>query len=223
MYLTIIMPCLNEEDSIEYCIKKAKRYLNKKTFDSEIIIVDNNSSDNSRKIAETLNVRVVIEKKKGYGAAVRRGIKEAKGEYFIVGDCDGSYDFENLDKFILKFKEGYDFVCGNRFKGGIKKGAMPLSHKFGAPFLSFIGRIKSKVPIKDFHCGLRGGKTSIAKSMNYKCNDFSFTAEQIMLYKGYKICEVPTILYRDKRHRKPHLRTIRDGIKYLIFILKCPL
>lgn len=220
MYLTILIPCLNEEHTISFCINKAKRFISKQNIEAEILVVDNGSEDDTKNIAQSLGARVVEELNKGYGNALRRGISEAKGKYIIMADGDGSYDFEKLEAFIESFRKGYDFVCGNRFKGGIKKGAMPFSHRLGAPFLSFCARLKHKVPIKDFHCGLRGFRTALAQSMQFNTTGMEFATEIIFKFKDYSMTEVPIVLHKDKRLGKPHLRTIRDGFRHLHYILK---
>lgn len=220
MYLTILMPCLNEEHTISFCINKAKRFISKQNIEAEILVVDNGSEDDTKNIAQSLGARVVEESNKGYGNALRRGISEAKGKYIIMADGDDSYDFEKLEAFIESFRKGYDFVCGNRFKGGIKKGAMPFSHRLGAPFLSFCARLKHKVPIKDFHCGLRGFRTALAQSMQFNTTGMEFATEIIFKFKDYSMTEVPIVLHKDKRLGKPHLRTIRDGFRHLHYILK---
>ena len=137
--LTILMPCLNEEKTIGICIKKAKDYLKKNNIDGEILIVDNGSSDESISIAKKLGARICFEPRKGYGNAIITGLNNSYGKYIIYGDCDDSYDFSSLDNYLVKLREGYSLVNGNRFKGGIEKGAMSLSHKIGVPILSLIG------------------------------------------------------------------------------------
>ena len=220
MYLTILIPCLNEGRTISFCINKAKRFISRRNIDAEILVVDNGSVDDTKEVASFLGARVVEESNKGYGSALRRGIIEAKGDYIIMADGDGSYDFENLEPFVDNFEKGYDFVCGNRFSGYIEKGAMPFSHKIGAPFLSFCARIKHRVPVHDFHCGLRGFKTAIAKSMEFNSTGMEFATELIFKFKDYSMTEVPIVLYKAKREGKPHLRTIRDGFRHLRYIFK---
>lgn len=216
--LTILMPCLNEEETIDICIKKAKKYLDDNNIEGEILVVDNNSTDNSPLIAKSLGARVIIEKNKGYGNALRSGLKNANGKYIIFGDCDNSYDFSNLNLYLDKLKEGYSFVNGNRFKGGIRKGAMSISHKIGVRFLSYIGRKAYNINLYDFHCGLRG----VIKDdlPNLETEGMEFATEIIYKFSltNKKICEVPTILYKDNRSGASHLRTFRDGFRHLIYI-----
>ena len=218
--LTILMPCLNEEETIGICIKKAKKYLEDNNIKGEILIVDNNSIDNSSLIAKSLGAIVVVEPNKGYGNALRKGLKEARGQYIIYGDCDDSYDFSNLTPYLEKLKEGYSFVNGNRFKGGICKKAMSISHKIGIHFLSYLGRKAYNVNIYDFHCGLRG---VIKESLpELETEGMGFATEIIYKFSltDKKICEIPTILSKDGRKCKSHLRTIRDGFRHIIYIKK---
>ena len=155
--LTILMPCLNEEKTLEKCIKKAEKFLIDNNINGEILIADNNSHDNSREIALKNGTRLIIVEKKGYGCALRAGIKNANGRFIIVGDADDSYDFLKMESFIEKFSEGYELVMGNRFKGEIEKGAMPFMNRYiGTPILSYRGKRMYKCSINDFHCGLRG-------------------------------------------------------------------
>ena len=211
---TFILPCLNEEKTLEYCIKEIQKTIEEKNLDAEILVSDNGSTDNSIKIAEKNGVRVVICKEKGYGSALINGTNNAKGKYCIMGDSDGSYDFYNIDDFIKKLKEGYELVVGNRFKGGIEKGAMSISHKLGVRFLSNIANLIFHTPVKDYHCGLKKLKLS-HKGMEY-------ASEMIIIAKlnNLKIVEVPTKLKKDLRDRKSHLKTIRDGWKHLKLIFK---
>lgn len=221
MYLTILIPCLNEERTIEYCINKAKKFLKKLKKKSEILIVDNGSSDKTIAIAKKNGARVVSELRKGYGSALITGIKSARGEYIIMGDADGSYDFSNLTPFIKKFNQNFDVVCGNRFKGGIEKNAMPFLHKYlGNPVLSFLGRLLYSVNLGDFHCGLRGFKKSKIMSLNLKTTGMEFASEMLVKsgLKNLKICEVEVKLFKDKRNRKPHLKTWSDGWRHLTFL-----
>ena len=179
--LTILMPCLNEEETLEVCIKKAKKFLKKNKVSGEILIADNGSTDKSVSIALKNGARVINVKEKGYGSALIAGTKNAYGKYIIMGDSDDSYDFLNLEKFLDKLREGYDLVMGNRFAGGIEKGAMPFSHRYiGVPILSLIGRVFFHSKIYDFHCGLRGyNKKSILK-LNLNCTGMEYASEMIV-------------------------------------------
>lgn len=227
MKLTILIPCLNEEETLDKVIKTAKKYIKRKKLenDCEILISDNGSTDNSINIAKKNKVRVIETNIKGYGSALINGIKNAKGKYIIMGDADMSYDFNDLDNFIYYLDKGYDLVVGNRFKGGIEKGAMSFSHKIGVPFLSIIGNILFKTPIKDYHCGIRAFKKSKIKKLHLNCNGMEFASEMICKASIYnlKMIEIPTKLYKDQRNRKSHLKTIRDGFRHLFFMIKLKL
>lgn len=227
MKLTILIPCLNEETTLEEVIKVAKKYLKRKKLDkvSEIIVCDNNSSDNSVSIAKKCGAKVVIEKNEGYGSTLINGIKHARGEFIIMGDADLSYDFNDLDPFIEKLEEGYDLVVGNRFKGGIEKGAMPFLHKLGVPALSLFGNILFRTPIKDYHGGLRAFKRESILKLNLKSEGMEFASEMICVAQksGLKLTEVPTKLYKDKRNRKSHIKTFKDGFRHLSCMVKIKL
>lgn len=216
------MPCLNEAETLEVCIKKASSFLTKSQISGEILIADNGSTDGSQQIAETNGARVVNIPEKGYGSALIGGINAAKGEYVIMGDADDSYDFSDLKPFIEKLDEGFDLVMGNRFKGGIKKGAMPFLHRYlGNPVLSFIGKLFFGIKINDFHCGLRAFRRDAILKLDLKCTGMEFASEMIVKasFANLKITEVPTILYKDGRSRPPHLKTWRDGWRHLRFLL----
>ncbi len=219
--LTILMPCLNEEKTLSFCIGEAKEFLRRSGVSGEILIADNGSTDNSRALALSLGARVVEVAEKGYGSAIIGGINAACGKYIIMGDSDGSYDFINLEDFVEKLREGYALVMGNRFAGGIEKGAMSWLHKIGVPALSLIGRIRYKTKVGDFHCGLRGFDRERALSIGLSCGGMEFATEIIGKFarSGAKICEIPTILRRDKRGHASHLRTFRDGWRHLKLIL----
>lgn len=220
--LTILMPCLNEEETLEKCIKKAKKFLERNNIKGEILIADNGSTDKSIAIAKKNKARVVNVETKGYGSALITGTKEAYGKYVIMGDSDDSYDFLNLESFVEKLREGYDLVIGNRFAGGIEKGAMPFLHKYiGNPVLSFLGRLFYNSKIKDFHCGLRGYNKERILDLNLKCEGMEYASEMIVKaeLRNLKIAEVPTTLKKDGRSRKPHLRTFRDGFRHLKFLI----
>lgn len=220
--LSIVMPCLNEAETLAVCINKAQSFFERQNISGEVIIADNGSTDGSQKIATDLNARVVNVPQKGYGSALRGGIEAANGKYVIMGDADDSYDFSNLMPYVIKLREGYDLVMGNRFKGGIKKGAMPFLHKYlGNPVLSFIGRLFFKSKIGDFHCGLRGFSKEAYYKMELKTTGMEFASEMIVKssLKDLKITEVNTILSPDGRSRPPHLNTWRDGWRHLRFLV----
>lgn len=220
--LTILMPCLNEAETLETCIKKAQTFLATNNVNGEILIADNGSTDGSREIAEKAGARVVPIKQRGYGAALIGGCEAALGKYVIMGDADDSYDFLNLMPFLEKLREGYELVMGNRFKGGIAKGAMPPLHQYiGNPVLSFIGRLFYKSDIGDFHCGLRGYNTESIRKLGLQTVGMEYASEMVVkatLYK-LKIAEVPTTLSPDGRSRAPHLRSFHDGWRHLKFLL----
>lgn len=220
--LTILMPCLNEEKTIGFCIDEAKRFIDKSGISAEILIADNGSTDHSVEIAESMDARVVRVEKKGYGNALIGGINAAYGKYIIMGDCDMSYDFYNIGEFVDKLRNGYALVMGNRFKGGIEKGAMPFSHKyFGIPALSLAGRIRYRTSIGDFHCGIRSFDREKALALGLKCEGMEFATEIIARFvkSGAMITEIPVPLRRDGRNAKSHLRSIPDGWRHLKFIL----
>lgn len=222
MELTILMPCLNEAETLAVCIRKARAFLEKNNIDGEVLIADNGSTDGSADIAAAEGARVVHAPVKGYGSALIKGCGEAKGRYVIMGDCDDSYDFSNLMPFLEKLREGEDLVVGNRFAGGIEKGAMPWSHRYiGNPFLSFIGRKRFHSKVKDFHCGLRGYNREAILSLDLQTTGMEYASEMIVKagLKGLKVTEVPTKLRKDGRSRPPHLRSVRDGFRHLKFLL----
>jgi glycosyltransferase involved in cell wall biosynthesis len=220
--LSIIMPCLNEAETLATCIGKARDYLERHKIAGEVLIADNGSSDGSQEIATNSGARVVPIPERGYGSALRGGIAAAKGQYIIMGDADDSYDFTNLSPFLEKLRQGYDLVMGNRFQGGIKPGAMPVLHKhLGNPVLTWLGRLFFGSPCGDFHCGLRGFSKQAIKQLNLRTTGMEFASEMVVkasLY-GLKITEVPTTLSPDGRSRPPHLKTWRDGWRHLRFLL----
>ena len=218
---TILMPCLNEENSIEFCIREARSFIESYGLDAEILIADNGSTDRSAEIARDNGARVIEVAEKGYGAALIAGIRAAEGKYIIMGDADGSYDFGHLEAFVESLRGGYSLVVGNRFKGGIERGAMPPLHHIGVPFLSVIARWRFHAPVRDFHCGLRGFSREDALTLGLSCPGMEFATEIIAAFasSGARVCEVPTVLRRDRRGRKSHIRTFRDGFRHLKFIL----
>lgn len=220
--LSIIMPCLNEEETLAICIEKAQYYLKQYQVTGEVLIADNGSTDGSQEIAQKMGARVVNVTQKGYGSALLGGITAAKGQYIIMGDADDSYDFSNLNAFVEKLREGYELVMGNRFKGGIKPKAMPFLHRYlGNPVLTWIGKLFFSSPCSDFHCGLRGFKKDAILSLNLRTTGMEFASEMVVkaTLNKMKITEVPTILSPDGRSRPPHLKTWRDGWRHLRFLL----
>ncbi len=220
--LSILMPCLNEAETLVTCINKANHFLSTHEIEGEIIIADNGSTDGSDKIAERAGAQAIHVESKGYGSALMGGIEAARGEFIVMGDADDSYDFSNLQDFMNALDEGYDLVMGNRFQGGIMPGAMPFLHRYlGNPVLSWLARLFFKSNIRDFHCGLRGFRKEAILSLNLQTTGMEFASEMIVkaTMKGLKIKEVPTILYPDGRTRPPHLRTWADGWRHLRFLL----
>ena len=220
--LTIVIPCLNEAETLKVCIDKAMKYLNDNNISGEVVIGDNGSTDGSQDIARNCGARVVDIPRKGYGSALMGAIQAAQGKYVIMGDSDDSYDFSNLNAYVEKLRDGYDLVMGNRFKGGIAKGAMPFLHYYlGNPVLSFIGKLFFGGGINDFHCGLRGFRQDIVTLLNLQTTGMEFASEMVVKAQinKLKIIEVPTTLSPDGRSRPPHLRTWRDGWRHLRFLL----
>ncbi len=216
------MPCLNEAETLRACIEKARRALSEDNIIGEIIVADNGSTDGSQALAAELGARVINVKAKGYGNALMGGISAARGKYVIMGDADDSYDFSNLRPFIEKLRQGYDLVMGNRFKGGIKPGAMSPTHRYlGNPVLTAIGRLFFHSPCGDFHCGLRGFSKAAVTELDLRTTGMEFASEMIVKATLHKmrITEVPTTLSPDGRSRPPHLQTWRDGWRHLRFLL----
>jgi len=220
--LSILMPCLNEAETLEVCIQKALRSLRELDIAGEVIIADNGSTDGSQDIATRMGARVVPVAAKGYGSALMGGIIAARGVYIIMGDADDSYNFSNLGFFVNKLREGFDLVMGNRFQGGIKPGAMPPLHKYlGNPVLTWVGRLFFASPVGDFNCGLRGFRRDSILKLDLQTTGMEFASEMVVKASVYKlrITEIPTVLSPDGRSRPPHLRTWRDGWRNLRFLL----
>ena len=220
--LTILMPCLNEAETLATCIRKARDYLDRAGIKGEVLIADNGSTDGSQQIAKEEGARVQPVSARGYGAALIGGIRAARGKYIIMGDADDSYDFSSLDAFVWELREGAQLVMGNRFQGGIAPGAMPFLHRMlGNPVLSFIGRLFFKIPVGDFHCGLRGFNRDAIRDLKLSSPGMEFASEMVVKasLNELDIREVPTTLSPDGRSRAPHLRTWRDGWRHLRFLL----
>jgi len=224
--LTILMPCLNEAETVATCIGKARHWIGRNGVAAEVVVADNGSSDGSQSIAEGAGARVVLSTTKGYGAALAAGIAAARGRFVIMGDADDSYDFSELDSFLEKLRQGNKLVVGNRFAGGIKPDAMRPLHRFlGNPVLSFIGRLFFKSGIGDFHCGLRGFDRDAILGLDLHTTGMEFASEMIVkaTLSKLSIVEVPTVLSPDGRSRSSHLRSWRDGWRHLRFLLMyCP-
>ena len=220
--LSIVMPCLNEAETLAVCIEKALQSLRDCNIVGEVLIADNGSTDGSQEIAARMGARVVNVEAKGYGSALMGGIAAARGKYVIMGDADDSYDFANLGPFVEKLREGHDLVMGNRFQGGIKPKAMPPLHKYlGNPVLTGIGRLLFRSPCGDFHCGLRGFSKEAVARMDLHTTGMEFASEMVVKATLHKmrLAEVPTTLSPDGRSRPPHLRSWRDGWRHLRFLL----
>jgi hypothetical protein len=220
--LTVVMPCLNEAETVATCVRKAVKFIADSGISGEVVVADNGSTDGSQRLAEEAGARVVAVAEKGYGNALMSGILAARGEYVIMGDSDDSYDFTNLMPFIEELRKGNDLVMGNRFKGGIEPGAMPWKHKYiGNPVLSFVGRLFFRSKIGDFHCGLRGFRRDSAIALGLQATGMEFASEMVVkaTLAGQRITEVPTTLKKDGRSRPPHLRSWRDGWRHLRFLL----
>lgn len=217
--LTILIPCYNERDTIQECVLKAKKFFRKYKVQGEVLVIDNNSTDNSYALAKSAGARVIIEEKRGYGNALKRGNEEAKGKYIIMGDADCSYDFLASYPFLEELRQGKDIVIGNRFAYPMEKGAMKFLHKYiGNPILSFIGRKLFQITVQDFHCGLRGYSKAKINALNLECNGMDYASEMIIKAKlnHYQFGEIGIKLYKDKRQEtKSHLKTFQDGWLHL--------
>ena len=220
--LTILMPCLDEAETLAACIGKARGFLERSGIEGEVVIADNGSTDGSQAIARAAGARVVDVPQRGYGAALAGGIAAARGRFVIMGDADDSYDFEHLDAFVARLRAGDGLVMGNRFRGGILPGAMPWHHRYlGNPVLSAVGRLFFKTHIGDFHCGLRGFDCDAIAGLHLRTTGMEFASEMVVKasLSGLVVSEVPTTLSPDGRSRPPHLRSFRDGWRHLRFLL----
>ena len=220
--LTILMPCLNEAETLATCIARARSFLDRTGVAGEIVVADNGSTDGSQDIAAAAGARLVTVTERGYGAALAGGIAAARGRFVIMGDADDSYDFAHLDGFLAALRDGADLVMGNRFRGGIAPGAMPWHHRHvGNPLLSFLGRLFFRTPIGDFHCGLRGFSRAAILGLKLRTTGMEFASEMVVkaTLARLDVREVPTTLGKDGRSRRPHLRSFRDGWRHLRFLL----
>jgi glycosyltransferase involved in cell wall biosynthesis len=220
--LTVVMPCLDEAETLEACIRKAQAAIEAGGIAGEVLIADNGSRDESREIARRSGARVIDVPIRGYGAALQGGIRAARGRFVLMGDADDSYDFGNLMPFVEKLREGYDLVMGNRFLGGIAPGAMPPLHRYlGNPALTGLGRLFFHSPSRDFHCGMRAFRRDSVLALELQTTGMEFASEMVVkaTLMGQRIAEVPTTLSPDGRSRPPHLRSWRDGWRHLRFLL----
>jgi glycosyltransferase involved in cell wall biosynthesis len=220
--VSVVIPCLNEANSIAFCVDKAIRAFQSANLRGEVVVADNGSTDGSIEIAEKLGARVIPVSQRGYGAALRAGISAARGAFIIMGDADDSYDFSDVPRFVEMWKQGYDVVMGNRFRGEIKPGAMPWHHKyFGNPVLTAVLNLFFHAGIGDSHCGMRGFTRAVYDRMDLRSTGMEFASEFVIkaAQLGARITEIPITLWPDKRGRPPHLRSFRDGWRHLRFML----
>jgi hypothetical protein len=220
--LSVVIPCLNEAETLETCIRKAQGWIERAGVVGEVVVGDNGSTDGSREIAARCGARVVDVPVRGYGAALYHATLASRGRYVVMGDADDSYDFSRLDAFVAKLREGYDLVLGNRFLGGIAPGAMPWKNRhIGNPVLTGIGRLFFGARVGDFHCGLRGFSRAAFDRMDLHTTGMEYASEMVIkaTLSGMRVTEVPTTLSRDGRSRPPHLRPWRDGWRHLRFML----
>jgi glycosyltransferase involved in cell wall biosynthesis len=220
--LTVLMPCLNESRTLEVCIGKALREIGRLGIRGEVLVADNGSTDGSQQIARDAGARVVDITERGYGAALRGGIAEARGRWVIMADADDSYSLDDLGPFVEALQAGHTLVMGNRFQGGVAPGAMPPLHRYlGNPVLSWIGRRFFRIPVGDFHCGMRGFDRDAIRALELHTSGMEFASEMVVkaALNGLDIVEVPTRLQPDGRDRAPHLRTWHDGWRHLRFLL----
>ena len=216
------MPCLNEAETLERCVRRALEALAVAGLPGEVIVADNGSTDGSQEIAARAGARVVPVPERGYGAALLGGIAAARGRHVVMGDADDSYDFGEVPAFVARLEEGHDLVMGSRFRGRIEPGAMPFLHRWlGNPVLSFLGRLFFRVPASDFHCGIRGFRKEAIERIGLRTTGMEFASEMVVKAAlfGLRIGEIPVTLRKDGRSRPPHLRTWRDGWRHLRFLL----
>jgi glycosyltransferase involved in cell wall biosynthesis len=222
MELSIVMPCRNEEQTLEFCILEAKRFLQEQDIRGEIVIGDNGSTDASREIALRHGCVVIAVEEKGYGCAIRGAVPKCQGQFVIMGDCDASYDFYHLTEFLARLRQGFELVVGNRFQGGIQPGAMPWKNRYiGNPVLSGLGRLLYRTNVRDFHCGLRGFSREAFERMRLSSPGMELASEMVVKASLLKMreTEVPTILRPDGRSHASHLRPWRDGLRHLNVLL----
>lgn len=223
--LTVLMPCLDEKTTVGSCIDEAGRFISVHSLRAEIVVCDNGSTDGSAEEAAKHGVVVIHEPRRGYGRAIRTGIEHSRGAVIIIGDCDTTYDLLHLDGFFFPLMRGeYDIMIGDRFSGGMEKGAMPLTHKLGVPFLSWCGRKRFGVNVRDFHCGLRALTREAAQKIEPQTDGMEFATEFIAqaAYNGLRIGQTPTALRRERFPRRSKLHTFSDGFRHLKYIVNSP-
>jgi glycosyltransferase involved in cell wall biosynthesis len=222
LLVSVVLPCLNEAETLERCVRRARETLAASGLAGEVIVADNGSTDGSQEIARRAGARVVDVPERGYGAALLGGIAAAEGRHVVMGDADDSYDFGEVPAFVAKLEEGNDLVMGSRFRGRIEPGAMPFLHRWlGNPVLSFLGRLFFRVPTSDFHCGIRAFRREALDRLGLKTTGMEFASEMVVKAALFhlRIAEIPVTLRKDGRSRPPHLRTWRDGWRHLRFLL----
>ena len=220
--VSVVIPCLNEANSVAYCVDKSRKALQEAGIRGEVVVADNGSTDGSIEIAEEHGARVIRVAQRGYGAALRAGIAGARGPFIIMGDADDSYDFSDVPRFVEKLREGHDIVMGNRFQGEIKPGAMPPLHKyFGNPGLTAVLNTLFHAHIGDGYCGMRGFTRNLYDRLDLRSSGMEFALEMVIKSAqiGARMAEIPIVLWPDKRGRAPHLRSFRDGWRSLRFML----
>jgi hypothetical protein len=220
--LSVVLPCLNEAETLATCVRKAQTSISQLGLAGEVVVADNGSTDGSQRIAAELGARVIDVHVRGYGAALQAGIEASRGRFVVMADADDSYDLGSLEPFVAKLREGYDLVMGNRFAGGIAPGAMPPLHRYlGNPVLTALGRLFFRSPIRDFHCGMRGFRRDAILGLELRTTGMEFASEMVAkaALGRLRVTEVPTPLAKDGRSRPPHLRSWRDGWRHLRFLL----
>ncbi len=222
MEVSVVIPCLNEANSVAHCVDKARKAFEAAGLCGEVVVADNGSTDGSIQIAEEHGARVIRVAERGYGAALRAGIAGSRGPFIIMGDADDSYDFSDVPRFVEMYRQGYDVIMGNRFRGKIKPGAMPWHHKYiGNPGLTALLNLFFHARIGDSHCGMRGFTRAIYNRMDLRSTGMEFASEFVIkaAQLGARMTEIPITLWADKRSRPPHLRSFRDGWRHLRFML----
>ncbi len=220
--VSVIIPCLNEEGTVRNCVRGAQGSMSAAGINGEVIVVDNGSTDNTAAAAKDAGARVLQEKKKGYGLALIKGLREASGKFMVFADADESYDFSYIGAFVKEMRKGADFVIGSRFRGGIEKGAMPFLHRYlGTPVITSIVRLFFGVKVSDINCGMRGLTREAYLRLGLVCEGMEFASEMIAKAAklNLKIVEIPIYFRKDKRGRRSHLNTFQDGWRHLRFIL----